>query len=66
VDLSPLRCIPNGISALRLILVLPIAFLIIKENHIGAFLLLAISGLSDGLDGFMQAIWVGFNIWKVD
>jgi cardiolipin synthase len=50
---SALRHIPNGISLLRLFLVLPIALLIIEENHIGAFLLLAISGLSDGLDGFV-------------
>jgi cardiolipin synthase len=53
VGLSALRYIPNGISVLRLVLVLPIAFLIIEENHIGAFLLLAVSGLSDGLDGFI-------------
>ena len=50
---SALRYIPNGITVLRLVLVLPIAFLIIVENHIGAFLLLAISGISDGLDGFI-------------
>ena len=50
---SALRYIPNGITVLRLVLVLPIAFLIIEENHIGAFLLFAISGLSDGLDGFI-------------
>jgi cardiolipin synthase len=37
----------------RLVLVLPIAFLIIVENYVGAFLLLAISGISDGLDGFI-------------
>ena len=53
MDLSALRYIPNGISLLRLVLVLPIVFLIIEENHIGAFLLFAISGLSDGLDGFI-------------
>lgn len=53
MGLSALRYIPNGISVLRLVLVLPIAFLIIEENHIGAFLLLAVSGLSDGLDGFI-------------
>ena len=50
---SALRYIPNGISLLRLALVLPIAFLIIEENHTGAFLLLAVSGLSDWLDGFI-------------
>jgi cardiolipin synthase len=37
----------------RLVLVLPIVFLIIDENHIGAVVLFAISGISDGLDGFI-------------
>ena len=50
---SALRYIPNGITVLRLVLVLPIAFWIIEENYIGAFLLFTISGLSDGLDGFI-------------
>jgi len=53
VGLSALRYIPNGISVFRLILVLPIAFLIIEENHVEAFLLFGIAGLSDGLDGFI-------------
>ena len=57
---SVLRYIPNGIAVLRLILVLPIVFLIIKKNHIGASLLLAIGDLSDGLDGFIarQYKWI--------
>ena len=50
---SAFRYIPNGISLGRLVLVLPSAFLIIEENYTGAFLLLAVSGLSDGLDGFV-------------
>ncbi len=53
MDTSVLRYIPNGITVLRLILVLPIAFSIVDENYITAFLLFAISGLSDGLDGFI-------------
>ena len=53
LGLRALRYIPNGITVLRLVLVLPIALLIIEENHTGAFLLFAISGLSDGLDGFI-------------
>jgi cardiolipin synthase len=51
VGRSVLCYIPNGILVLGLVMVLPIAFLIIEENRIGAFLLLAISGFSDGLDG---------------
>ena len=53
MDTSALRYIPNGITTLRLILVLPITFSIVEENHITAFLLFAISGFSDGLDGFI-------------
>jgi cardiolipin synthase len=53
IDTSALRYIPNGITALRLILVLPITFSIVEENYITAFLLFAISGFSDGLDGFI-------------
>lgn len=50
---SALRYIPNVITGLRVILVLPIAFSIVKEIYIAAFLLFAISGLSDALDGFI-------------
>jgi cardiolipin synthase len=50
---SALRSIPNGITVLRLILVLPIVFSIVEESYITAFLLFAISGFSDGLDGFI-------------
>ena len=53
MDTSSLRYIPNGITVLRLILVLPIAFSIVEKNYIAAFLLFAISGFSDGLDGFI-------------
>ena len=53
MDTSALRYIPNGITVLRLILVLPIAFCIVEKNHIAAFVLFAISGFSDGLDGFI-------------
>ena len=50
---SALRYIPNGITVLRLILVLPIAFSIIEQSYLTAFLLFTIAGLSDGLDGFI-------------
>jgi cardiolipin synthase len=53
MDASALRYIPNGITVLRLILVLPIVFSIVEENYVAAFLLFAISGFSDGLDGFI-------------
>ena len=47
------RYIPNGITVLRLILVLPIAFLIVEESYQLALALFAIAGFSDGLDGLL-------------
>lgn len=45
--------IPNIISILRVILVLPIALLLYKEAWGVAFVLIFIAGLSDALDGFL-------------
>jgi cardiolipin synthase (CMP-forming) len=53
MDTRVLRYIPNAITVLRLILVLPIAFCIIEKNYIAALWLFAVSGFSDGLDGFI-------------
>jgi len=53
LDTRAFRYIPNGITVLRLILVLPIAFSIVEESYVTAFLLFAISGFSDGLDGLI-------------
>ena len=50
---SPLRLLPNAITIIRLLLVLPIAFFIMEENFYIALLLFSISGMSDGLDGFL-------------
>ncbi len=50
---SPLRLLPNAITMTRLLLVLPIAFFIMEENFYVALLLFSVSGLSDGLDGFL-------------
>ena len=51
--MNKLRNIPNEITITRLILVLPIAFLIVEETYGLALALFAISGISDGLDGFL-------------
>ena len=48
-----LRHIPNAITIARLVLVLPIAFSIMEEDYLVAFVLFAVSGFSDGLDGFI-------------
>ena len=48
-----LRDIPNIISILRVILVIPIVYLLIKQEFGYALILFALAGLSDGLDGFL-------------
>ena len=45
--------IPNAITVLRLVLVLPIAFSILDGNYFLALVLFTISGMSDGFDGFL-------------
>ncbi len=47
------RDIPNLISILRIILVVPIAYFLWSQNYLIALLLFLIGGLSDGLDGFL-------------
>lgn len=49
----PFRHIPNAITLARLVLVLPIAFSIMEQQYLIAFILFAVSGFSDGLDGFI-------------
>ena len=48
-----LRYIPNAITVARLVLVLPIALAIFEERFLVALVLFTVSGLSDGLDGFL-------------
>ncbi len=50
---SIFRIIPNAITLLRLLLVLPIAFAILDENFLLALVLFTISGMSDGFDGYL-------------
>ena len=47
------RDIPNIISILRIILVVPIAYFLWHQNYLIALLLFLIGGLSDGLDGYL-------------
>jgi len=47
------RDIPNLISILRIVLVVPIAYYLWYQNYSIALLLFLIGGLSDGLDGFL-------------
>ncbi|MDH5368584.1 MAG: CDP-alcohol phosphatidyltransferase family protein [Gammaproteobacteria bacterium] len=47
------RDIPNFISLLRIVLVVPLAFYLWNQNYLTALSLFLIGGLSDGLDGFL-------------
>ncbi len=45
--------LPNLLTLLRLALVLPIAGLLLSDQHVQALVLFAVAGCSDGLDGFL-------------
>ena len=45
--------IPNIISILRIVLVVPIGYFLWQQNYLVALFLFLIGGLSDGLDGFL-------------
>lgn len=45
--------IPNIISIVRIVLVIPIAYFLWNQNYLVALLLFLVGGLSDGLDGFL-------------
>lgn len=48
-----LRQIPNILTLLRLVLTVPIAWLLLQEQYALALLWFALAGASDGLDGFL-------------
>lgn len=48
-----LRDLPNIISFLRLLAVMPVVYLLLEHQYGWALLLFAAAGLSDGLDGFL-------------
>lgn len=47
------RDIPNMISIIRIVLVVPVVYLLWHENYQMALILFIIAGLSDALDGFL-------------
>lgn len=53
--MGPIRAhhIPNMLTVLRVILILPIAWCIIAEQYRAALILVFIAGVSDGLDGLL-------------
>ena len=48
-----LSVIPNLITGLRFVLVIPISVSIYQENYFTALVLFIVAGLSDGLDGYL-------------
>lgn len=52
--------LPNLITLLRVVLLLPLSFFLIEENYYHALVLFVIAGFSDALDGFLakQFCWV--------
>ncbi|HEX7349219.1 MAG TPA: CDP-alcohol phosphatidyltransferase family protein [Rhodanobacteraceae bacterium] len=50
---SPWRHLPNLISLLRIVLVVPLLALILHERYDGALVVALVAGISDGVDGFL-------------
>ena len=48
-----LRWLPNAISVFRVLLVAPVAYLILQDEHHLALVLFFVAGFSDALDGFL-------------
>jgi len=48
-----LRDLPNFISVLRIVLVIPIVYLLVQRQFASALILFAVAGVSDGLDGYL-------------
>jgi cardiolipin synthase len=46
-------CVPNVLSALRIILTVPIVFSLLNHQYFLTLILFLIAGVSDGLDGFV-------------
>lgn len=57
-----LRHLPNLITGLRILLVLPLCWLILHGRYDGALLVAAIAGASDALDGFLAKRF-GWQSW---
>jgi len=48
-----LRDIPNLMSILRILLVIPVVWALVDERYALALILSAVAGISDGIDGFL-------------
>ena len=59
---SPWRHLPNLLSGLRMLLVVPLAWLIRDAHYDGALLVAACAGASDALDGYLAKRY-GWQSW---
>jgi cardiolipin synthase (CMP-forming) len=50
---SVLRYIPNAITVVRVLLVIPTAWCLIEEQYVEALVLMAVAGASDAVDGWL-------------
>jgi cardiolipin synthase len=48
-----LRWVPNAICVVRMLLVVPLVWLLLEHNYTAALAVLVIAGFSDGLDGYL-------------
>ncbi len=56
------RDLPNLISTLRIVLVVPVTLLLWRERYSGALYLFALAGFSDALDGYLAKRY-GWTSW---
>lgn len=49
--------LPNAITILRILLVVPLAWLILEHRYASALVVAAVAGASDALDGFIARRW---------
>jgi len=47
------RWLPNAICIVRMLLVAPLVYLLVRHEYVAALGVLVVAGLSDGLDGFL-------------
>src|SRR3982750_4908213 len=57
-----LRHLPNLVTILRMLLVVPLCWLIDNGRYEGALVIAAIAGLSDAVDGFLAKHY-GWQTW---
>ena len=53
INLKELKTIPNLLSMLRIVLIVPFVIFFLNENYIAAAATIILSGISDALDGFI-------------